>query len=620
MDVCVDEPSTPAHERHTFLRWLHRMTTAGLEHIVQEMAALAPIDDPPGVDGSSPLPAGMLIVRALADLQRATPRHADERTLARSLGMAEQDIATVLQAGIAAGYIAQDFYGALRLTGTGWRFHISNHPCVRVSRTITPDCHVFVTMSRETDTYFGYRLRHHRRRWLLLSCVGRGTSASREGRGMQQDHDTRDTRDTATGSRKQPTVRDQALGPALTMQVFGPPILRLGDALLVFSRRKTTALLLYLAITRRTHTRDALANLLWGEMAQARAMANLRKSLSELRERVGAAVNISFHTVAINPDYRIALDVADFEAAVARGIAAGDVPLLTQAVARYPQDLLAGFNLPEAEAFDEWASLYREHLREQLIAALATLVMLYTERGAYRAALEPARRVVALDPWREEGQRQLMRVLAATGDRAAAVAQYAVCRKSLAEELGVEPSADTETLYECVLRGTASPHADRDRPAQGQGPEQVCEPVRDRAHKRRSARRFGRSLLRASALPGLLAGAARPGDRVSHDGHWHPSRRIGRRELCPPYKTADDAAWQHVASSEEDGNVRHADHGTSGGVRGVDRQGERTRARDPEQRPAACGDPARLRRCCGHRAVPRAATPRHRRRTTGAIR
>jgi DNA-binding SARP family transcriptional activator len=312
------------------------------------------------------------------------------------------------------------------------------------------------------------------------------------------------------------SVRAQALAPALTLQAFGFPVLRLGDAPLVFRRRKTSALLLYLAVTRRVQSRDTLANLLWGEMPQARAMANLRKSLSELREQVGAAVTIGFHTVAINPDYPIVLDVTTFAAAVARGIATEDVPLLTRAVARYPADFLAGFHVPLAEEFDAWASLYREHLREQLLAALEALVALHIEQGAYRVALGPARRVVALDPWREAGQRRLMEVLAATGDRAGAVAQYAVCRRTLADELGVEPAAETVALYEQLRAGTGAADVSGGSPAAMTGHERKDESEHTPAQTRPPARRRGRSLLQASALPGLIAGRARPGRRV----HW----------------------------------------------------------------------------------------------------
>lgn len=65
-------------------------------------------------------------------------------------------------------------------------------------------------------------------------------------------------------------------------------------------------------------------------------------------------------------------------------------------------------------------------------------------------ALEFAMRLLALDPWREEAHRQMMRLLARSGQRSAALAQYETCRRLLAQELGVEPSPETTALYERI--------------------------------------------------------------------------------------------------------------------------------------------------------------------------
>jgi predicted ATPase/Tfp pilus assembly protein PilF len=55
-----------------------------------------------------------------------------------------------------------------------------------------------------------------------------------------------------------------------------------------------------------------------------------------------------------------------------------------------------------------------------------------------------------MDPWREEAHRQLMLLLARSGQRSAALRQYETCRRILADELGVEPGAETRVLYERI--------------------------------------------------------------------------------------------------------------------------------------------------------------------------
>jgi hypothetical protein len=60
-------------------------------------------------------------------------------------------------------------------------------------------------------------------------------------------------------------------------------------------------------------------------------------------------------------------------------------------------------------------------------------------------------------PWNEEAHCQIMAILARGGERSASLAQYERCRHILAEELSVEPSADTQALYERILALRKSP-------------------------------------------------------------------------------------------------------------------------------------------------------------------
>lgn len=51
----------------------------------------------------------------------------------------------------------------------------------------------------------------------------------------------------------------------------------------------------------------------------------------------------------------------------------------------------------------------------------------------------------------------MMRLLAATGRRAAALAQYQACRQALADELAVEPERQTTQLYHQIRAQTEPP-------------------------------------------------------------------------------------------------------------------------------------------------------------------
>jgi hypothetical protein len=49
-----------------------------------------------------------------------------------------------------------------------------------------------------------------------------------------------------------------------------------------------------------------------------------------------------------------------------------------------------------------------------------------------------------------------MRVLAQSGQPSAALKQYETCHRVLADELGVEPSAETQALFKQIQRGAVS--------------------------------------------------------------------------------------------------------------------------------------------------------------------
>jgi DNA-binding SARP family transcriptional activator len=77
----------------------------------------------------------------------------------------------------------------------------------------------------------------------------------------------------------------------LQLTLFGSPEVR-RHALLVtgFRSSKAQALLYYLAVTARPHTRPTLAGLFWGDQPEAAARTSLSKCLSNLRELVSDVV------------------------------------------------------------------------------------------------------------------------------------------------------------------------------------------------------------------------------------------------------------------------------------------------------------------------------------------
>ncbi len=237
---------------------------------------------------------------------------------------------------------------------------------------------------------------------------------------------------------------------------------------------KVLALLAYLAVEAdRPQRRDTLIGLLWPDSPQSAARNSLRQGLTILRQAIGDQAAdppylfISRSALQFNRDAAHWLDVSAFTALLAAcqrhrhrrpESCKACARRLQQAVALYQGDFLDGFFLPGSGLFEEWALLTRESLRLQMMEALGRLARYHEGRGGYGAALAVARRQLTMDPWREEVHRQVMRILSFIGERSAAMIQYETCRRLLAEELGVEPEAETTSLYKRIRdAGKGSP-------------------------------------------------------------------------------------------------------------------------------------------------------------------
>ncbi|MBI5303426.1 MAG: tetratricopeptide repeat protein [Chloroflexi bacterium] len=225
-----------------------------------------------------------------------------------------------------------------------------------------------------------------------------------------------------------------------------------GKPITGFYSNKAPALLAYLAITRRAPTRDSLAALLWGEMSDADAKTNLRQCLTNLRKLLEPHLLITRDTVEFNFDAPYALDIELFE----QKLRAQD---LSAAVELYTGDFLDGVFVRDAPEFEEWMLAQRARLRDLALQTMSALVTQHAARGDNARGIEYATRLIALDPWREETHRDLMLMLARTGQRSVALQQYEVCKRELREQMDVEPSAETTALYERIrAAGDATRH------------------------------------------------------------------------------------------------------------------------------------------------------------------
>ena len=249
----------------------------------------------------------------------------------------------------------------------------------------------------------------------------------------------------------------------LHITLFGSPQFRIDDVPVEgFVTRKSQALLIYLLCNRRPFARDQLMAMFWPDKSDEDARNNLRRVLSALRRQFGDYLASDRQTVAFRHNSTIWLDVDEFLAAQrllqdGAPMAAQESERLERSFQLYTDEFLAGLHLPEAPAFEEWMLLQREHLRERVLRGLSLLTAHFIETRQVRRGLAASQKLLALEPWHEAGYQQRMILLAWNGERSAALQQYDLCRRMLADEFGVEPDEDTTDLYVRIKAGEFDP-------------------------------------------------------------------------------------------------------------------------------------------------------------------
>ena len=237
-----------------------------------------------------------------------------------------------------------------------------------------------------------------------------------------------------------------------------------GQAIYSFEMDKARALLAYLVVEAgRPHRRETLASLLWPDRPDTVARANLRQALSCVRRALGdqrsldrepplflfvTPTDVQFNTAS---DYM--LDVAELEAFAhpSTNSPACLRQLLPEALCA---DFLAGFAVPDSEAFQAWVLSKQEYYHRLAIEILDEQNATFEGVGNYEQAVAAARLQLQLEPWLEEAHRRCMRGLALAGRRDEALRQYELCpepRMALKEILAgvfqeVRPSAHTRKL------------------------------------------------------------------------------------------------------------------------------------------------------------------------------
>jgi DNA-binding SARP family transcriptional activator len=232
----------------------------------------------------------------------------------------------------------------------------------------------------------------------------------------------------------------------IKVKVFGAlDVTGTGGAPISVSGNKQQALLAFLAMnTDNPPSRDRVMTLLWGDRFTDQARQSLRQGLSKLRQAIDpdgiGIIRSDNDRLGVNPEL-VDVDWVEFQKAAAKNTPEADA----KAVALFANSLLDGLYIREV-AFDEWLAAERARICEIAFPVFERQAAHQLKNADQSKSQEIASQLIQIDPLREKSHRLLMRILAQSGQRAAAIKQYNACADLLKRELDVEPDPETQQL------------------------------------------------------------------------------------------------------------------------------------------------------------------------------
>jgi DNA-binding SARP family transcriptional activator len=232
-----------------------------------------------------------------------------------------------------------------------------------------------------------------------------------------------------------------------------------------FPNHQSYLLFCYLLLNRQhKQNRERLASVFWGNYNTSISLKYLRNALWKLRtdfQSMGAELEnylqVNDDNVAFQRSSPYQLDIETFETLTAssRNIPAKELNLdqalqLQQAVELYDGDLLEGVD-------EEWCLYERERLSLLHLNALTKLMLYHRNHQNYINGLDYGERILKFDNTRENIHREMMILYWLSGEPQMALVQYHQCEQILHDQMGVEPTEDTQELYQQMLHQRYEP-------------------------------------------------------------------------------------------------------------------------------------------------------------------
>ncbi|MFD9811989.1 BTAD domain-containing putative transcriptional regulator [Streptomyces sp. NPDC059080] len=266
-------------------------------------------------------------------------------------------------------------------------------------------------------------------------------------------------------------------GDFLRVETLGPLRAYAGERELTLGPPKQRATFAILALrTGNTVSRDELIDGLWGESPPATAVGSLHTYVSGLRRILTGPGDPPLPTTSSGQGYALRLDPSHLDVTVVERLAerarssrarqepAAAVSAYDHALAHWqPGSPLSGLPGPLAAA-------HRTRVSELRLSLLLERAESLLDLGQPERVTDQLQRQLPDHPYHERLSALLMTALHRSGRTADALAHYHGLRKRLADDLGIDPTAELRALYGSLLTdppaGPAPAAAEPVRPAQ----------------------------------------------------------------------------------------------------------------------------------------------------------
>jgi two-component SAPR family response regulator len=211
------------------------------------------------------------------------------------------------------------------------------------------------------------------------------------------------------------------------------------------------------------YPKDVLLEELWPEADPNVAANRLRVAVHELRKALGEGSRrrtTPTHVAQQEGSYYFDTsvpywsDVREFEDQIERGRTMADTGNLEEALQAYRRaEVLYSGDFLRDDPFFEWTVSTRERLREAHLAGLSDAARIHAQMGEPDEAAGFCRKILRVEPWREEVYRRLMTYLAASGRSHEALRAFEECRRALYAEIEADPAPETIRLRDAIAHG-----------------------------------------------------------------------------------------------------------------------------------------------------------------------